>query len=98
MSNQEQTLEGAIHQYLEKHGFEALCPKAVLFDMDGVLYDSMSNHAVAWQRSMATFGIQMTELDAYLTEGARGVDTIREMVRRQQGREITEQAPKQIPV
>jgi HAD superfamily hydrolase (TIGR01509 family) len=91
MSNQEQTLEGAIHQYLEKHGFEALCPKAVLFDMDGVLYDSMSNHAVAWQRSMATFGIQMTELDAYLTEGARGVDTIREMVRRQQGREITEQ-------
>ena len=37
----------AIKQYLERHGFEALNPKAVLFDMDGVLYDSMPNHAIA---------------------------------------------------
>ena len=79
-----------IQQYLEKHGFEALRPKAVLFDMDGVLYDSMSHHAVAWQKSMATFGIRMTVDDAYATEGARGVDTIRMMVKRQQGRDIDE--------
>lgn len=79
-----------IQQYLEKHGFEAFCPKAVLFDMDGVLYDSMPNHAVAWQTSMATFGIRMTASDAYATEGARGVDTIRCMVKRQQGRDIDE--------
>jgi HAD superfamily hydrolase (TIGR01509 family) len=58
--------------------------------MDGVLYDSMPNHAVAWQQSMASFDIQMTAQDAYATEGARGVDTIRSMVRRQQGREIDE--------
>ena len=69
-------MKQAIQQYLEKHGFEALRPKAVLFDMDGVLYDSMSHHAVAWQKSMATFGIRMTVDDAYATEGARGVDTI----------------------
>lgn len=80
-----------IQQYLEKYGFEALCPKAVLFDMDGVLYDSMPNHAVAWQRSMATFGIEMTASDAYATEGARGVDTIRMMVKKQQERDIDEQ-------
>jgi hypothetical protein len=55
--------------YLKKHGFEALRLKAVLFDMDGVLYDSMPNHAIAWQRSMAMFGIKMTALDAYYTEG-----------------------------
>lgn len=79
-----------IQQYLEKHGFEALRPKAVLFDMDGVLYDSMSHHAVAWQKSMATFGIRMTVDDAYATEGARGVDTIRMMVKKQQGRDIDE--------
>ena len=36
----------AIIKYLEEHGFEAFRPKAVLFDMDGVLYDSMPNHAV----------------------------------------------------
>ena len=54
----------AIKQYLERHGFEALNPKAVLFDMDGVLYDSMPNHAIAWQQSMAEFGIQMSADDA----------------------------------
>ena len=79
-----------IDKYLAKHGFEAFRPKAVLFDMDGVLYDSMPNHAVAWQQSMATFGIAMTAHDAYATEGARGVDTIRQMVLQQQGRELTE--------
>ena len=58
--------------------------------MDGVLYDSMGNHAVAWVQSMRKFGIDMTTDDAYATEGARGVDTIRYMVRQQQNREITE--------
>ena len=80
----------AIRKYLERHGFEALSPKAVLFDMDGVLYDSMPNHAIAWQQSMAQLGIQMTAEDAYSTEGARGVDTIRQMVKKQQGRDIDE--------
>ena len=80
-----------IEKYLEKHGFETLCPKAVLFDMDGVLYDSMPNHAVAWQESMAKFGLNMTKADAYATEGARGIDTIRQMVKLQQGRDIGEQ-------
>ena len=77
--------------YLEKHGFEDLCPKAVLFDMDGVLYDSMPNHAVAWQESMKQFDIVMTSQDAYATEGQRGVDTIRQMVKKQQGRDISEE-------
>ena len=80
----------AIKKYLEDCGFEALCPKAVLFDMDGVLYDSMPNHAIAWQESMARFGIHMTADDAYATEGARGVDTIRQMVKRQLGKDIDE--------
>ena len=80
----------AIKKYLEEHGFEVLRPKAVLFDMDGVLYDSMPNHAIAWQESMAQQGLQMTADDAYATEGARGVDTIRLMVKRQLGRVIDE--------
>ena len=80
----------SIKKYLEEHGFEAFRPKAVLFDMDGVLYDSMPNHAIAWQESMAKFGIHMTADDAYATEGARGVDTIRQMVRQQLHHEIDE--------
>ena len=78
-----------IDNYLQKHGFERFEPKAVLFDMDGVLYDSMPHHAIAWQQSMTLFGIHMTEADAYATEGARGIDTIRNMVRQQRGEDIT---------
>ncbi len=89
-------MKNAISSYLTKHGFRQFLPKAVLFDMDGVLYDSMPNHAVAWQESMKTFGIDMTAADAYATEGAKGVDTIRMMVRRQQGREITYEEAQQM--
>lgn len=78
-----------INNYLKKHGFGQFEPKAALFDMDGVLYDSMPNHAVAWQQSMASFGIHMTANDAYATEGARGIDTIRNMVLQQKGETIT---------
>lgn len=82
-------MKADIKQYLEKHGFEQFEPKAVLFDMDGVLYNSMPHHAVAWQQSMASFGIRMTESDAYATEGARGIDTIRQMVKKQKGEDIS---------
>ena len=81
----------AVEAYLKKHGFEAFCPKAVLFDMDGVLYDSMPNHAIAWRESMAKFGITMTSEQAYATEGQRGVDTIRQMAIQQLGRYLTEE-------
>lgn len=79
----------AINRYLKRTGFEAFQPKAVLFDMDGVLINSMPNHAIAWSRAMASFGIHMTEADAYATEGARGIDTIRQMVKVQQGKDIS---------
>lgn len=71
-------------------------PKAVLFDMDGVLYDSMPHHAIAWTESMAKFGITMTKHDAYATEGARGFDTVRQMVKLQKGIEISEEEAKKI--
>lgn len=79
-----------IGKYLETHGYEHFCPKAVLFDMDGVLLDSMPNHALAWQKSMEEFGISMSAGDAYATEGMRGVDTIRIMVKEQLGKDIDE--------
>lgn len=79
-----------INSYLAQHGYEKFDPKAVLFDMDGVLYDSMPHHAVAWKRAMSDFGIHFTDADAYATEGARGVDTIRTYVKSQLGKDIDE--------
>lgn len=88
-----------IFKYMKDHGFAEFAPKAVLFDMDGVLYDSMPNHAVAWQESMKRFGIHMTAADAYATEGARGIDTIRMMVKKQKGEDISlEEAQKMYDV
>ena len=63
-------------------------PRAVLFDMDGVLYDSMPLHAIAWEKSMAQYGIKMTKADAYATEGARGFDTVMSMAKQQKGIDI----------
>lgn len=83
-------IKEAIKQYQSSHNFDHFDPKCVLFDMDGVLYDSMRNHAAAWQEAMAQFDIHFTAADSYATEGARGVDTIRHFVRKQQGREIDE--------
>lgn len=82
-------IKEAIKHYLEANSFTEFAPRVVLFDMDGVLYNSMPNHAVAWQEAMSQFGIHFTADDSYATEGARGVDTIRHYVRMQQGKEIT---------
>lgn len=83
--------DNEIKHYLAQHGYTHFAPKAVLFDMDGVLYDSMPNHAIAWQRAMGDFGLHFTAADSYATEGARGVDTIRKYVKDQQGKDITEE-------
>ena len=82
-------IEEAIRQYKSAHGYARFAPSVVLFDMDGVLYDSMPNHAVAWQEAMKRFGIHFTAADSYATEGARGIDTIRHFVQEQQGKEIS---------
>ena len=70
--------------------------KCVLFDMDGVLYNSMPNHAVAWVRTLKEFGISFTPEDSYATEGARGVDTIRLYAKRQLGKDLTEEQAQKI--
>ena len=71
-------------------------PKVILFDMDGVLYESMPNHGVAWQRAMKEFGIHFTLEDSYATEGARGVDTIRKYAKAQLGKELSEEEAQQM--
>lgn len=80
-----------IDKYLSRFGFDSFTPKAVLFDMDGVLYDSMPNHAYSWHKSMASFNIDMSEADAYRYEGMRGVETIKKVVREQNGVEISDE-------
>ena len=64
---------------------------AVLFDMDGVLFDSMPNHAYAWSHAMTQFGLEMTAYEAYLHEGRTGSGTINILAQRYWGRDATEE-------
>ena len=80
-----------IESYKQKHGFRQFCPKAVLFDMDGVIYNSMPNHAYSWHKAMASFDIDMTPEEAYLYEGMRGVETIKLKARQQWQRELSDE-------
>ena len=76
----------------ELNNFElTILPKAILFDMDGVLFDSMPNHAYAWSHAMTQFGLEMTAYEAYLHEGRTGSGTINILAQRYWGRDATEE-------
>lgn len=52
--------------------------KGWFFDMDGVLFDSMPNHAAAWEIVMQRHNLQFTVRDCYINEGRTGQDVISE--------------------
>lgn len=70
--------------------------KAVLFDMDGVLFDSMPNHAKAWEAAFASVGIEFSPYEAYLQEGRTGASTIQGVYRRLFGRDAGESEIKKL--
>lgn len=59
--------------------------KAALIDMDGVLYDSMKYHTLAWHRMMTELGIPTDRDEFYLYEGMTGAATIDLLYRRHFG-------------
>ncbi len=79
-----------IDRYVSKHGFGAFSPKAVLFDMDGVLFDSMPHHASSWAKVCSEFGLHMTPTEAYMHEGRTAASTINLLSNRTWGRNATE--------
>ena len=52
--------------------------KAVFFDQDGVLFDSMPFHAKAWAYSMEQHGLPFTAEQTYRNEGRTGASVINE--------------------
>ena len=59
--------------------------------MDGVLFDSMPNHAYAWSHAMTEFGLAMTPEEVYMNEGRTGSATINMLAQRFWGRDATEE-------
>jgi len=54
--------------------------KLVMFDMDGVLFDTMPRHAEAWKKLTLELGLDIPEEEFYLHEGRNGKGTIEILV------------------
>lgn len=80
----------AILSYLTKNNFSKIDLRAVLFDMDGVLFDSMPTHAAAWSQTFQEEGLSFTEEEGYLHEGRTGSGTINIVYNREFGRNATQ--------
>lgn len=83
-------------EYLAKHNYTNFDLKAVLFDMDGVLYDSMKWHAKSWKQTMDEYNIDSEENEFYLHEGMIGTHTIDHIIQREQHRKPSEEEKKEI--
>ncbi len=79
----------AISRYLQSSGYSRIQLKSVLFDMDGVLFNSMPYHADAWHKVMERHGLHLSREEAYLHEGRTGAATINIVYQRQYGKDAT---------
>ena len=86
----------SINQYLKANNYNSLHLKSVLFDMDGVLFDSMPYHADAWHKTIAHHGLNLSREEAYLHEGRTGASTINIVCKRERGYEASEDEIKTI--
>lgn len=82
-------MQEAIRKYLNTHHYPSINLKAVLFDMDGVLFDSMPYHAEAWHQVMKQYGMHLSREEAYMHEGRTGASTINIVSLRDRGHEAT---------
>jgi HAD superfamily hydrolase (TIGR01509 family) len=85
-----------IKEFTDKKKYPDFSPKAVFFDMDGVLYDSMKHHAKAWVAALHKAGFPFTEYEAYMNEGRTGASTIDGVYTQVLGRTATEEEKQQI--
>lgn len=66
-------------------------PRLVLFDMDGVLVDSMPIHDRAWRETADKFGLEYGPGEFFRAEGMKGRDTISLLYRKMHGKEPSEE-------
>ena len=52
---------------------------AVIFDMDGVITNTMPDHFRAWNKVFSTYGLHMTHMDVYKREGQKGLQSVKEI-------------------
>ncbi len=86
-----------VKKYLIRNKYSNFDLKAVLFDMDGVLYNSMPAHAKSWQETMVEYGFKTTsENEFYLHEGRVADATVDMIYERERNRKASEEELKEI--
>ncbi|MDR0537842.1 MAG: HAD-IA family hydrolase [Tannerellaceae bacterium] len=65
--------------------------KAVLFDMDGVIYDSLPSHVRAWSEMAQKYDLVLAPNDIYLWEGRIGSSIINKLYQATYGHDATQQ-------
>lgn len=70
--------------------------RCALIDMDGVLYDSMKYHTLAWKQLMNELGIPAQRDEFYLHEGMTGPATINLLYQRERGMTLPEEEARRI--
>jgi HAD superfamily hydrolase (TIGR01509 family) len=85
-----------IEKFLLTKNYPSFAPKAIFFDMDGVLFDSMKSHAIAWVKALQEQGLPFTEYEAYMNEGRTGASTIDGVFNQVYGRTASEEEKQQI--
>ncbi len=70
--------------------------KAVFFDMDGVLFNSMPQHARAWIKVFKDNGLNLPEVEPYLNEGSTALFTVKNMYKKYLGQDVTKELTEKI--
>ncbi len=89
-------IELKLEEYLKSNGFTSFDLKSVIFDMDGVLYDSMPAHDKSWRETVEEFNLEHVPNEFYLQEGKLGSATINEIFQRNLKRDSTEEEKQRI--
>ncbi|MDD3087139.1 MAG: HAD family phosphatase [Candidatus Omnitrophica bacterium] len=59
-------------------------PRAIIFDMDGVIIDSMPYHFLAWYEALRPYGVRVSCFDVYSKEGEKWEKTLKDLLGRAQ--------------
>lgn len=89
-------MEQLLSHYLHTRAYMHFDLKAVIFDMDGVLYDSMPAHDASWRQTMDELNLQYESGEFYLHEGRIGKSTIDIVFQRNLQRDATDEEAKKI--
>lgn len=81
----------AIEKYKHQNALDNWTPKIILFDMDGVLFDTMPAHAKAWKETLEKLDIHSTEEEFYMAEGQTASFTINKLFQIEKNRAATKE-------